>query len=195
MVRLGQLLKTDGFWGLYGAVLMLACGPSQNFLWVFVLGVLFGLCWGFRRLGWEAELRPRERRLYWAILLLYSGLETWLQVSLQDVLFKVFPWRWVNSGEHFLAAAVLPILLLPLVNRYWSGSRGQFVLMVVGGVCLVGNLNELLEFATRLQIGVLAKGARWAQGPLYQDTMNDLLMNLLGGMVGASLFTWVKAAK
>ena len=67
-------------------------------------------------------------------------------------------------------------LFAPTLLR-WTSSRRRFevLVIVVGFVALLGNLNEVMEFKEHVMVGRDA----------YSDTIKDLTMNVLGASIGA----------
>jgi len=99
-------------------------------------------------------------------------------------------WILVNRLEHFCWAIALTLLFLPLISQIWNRLEiWQSLLFVVGFVCLLGNLNEFLEYFTRVQQHPIDQ-AKFAW--FYIDTIYDMMMNLLGSLVGFAFMTRVE---
>ena len=91
-------------------------------------------------------------------------------------------WFWLNRLEHFCWAMALVIIFLPIFSDIWKGlSWWQNLLLVVSFVCLIGNLNEFLEYFIRL---LLNKKNQLQLAVYYWDTIYDMMMNIVGGFGG-----------
>jgi glycopeptide antibiotics resistance protein len=154
---------------------------SLFFGWGLMVGVFYLLFFLFRFTGLEAQLKPHEHRLYLIAYLLYAPLETAVQwMGQRGSLPKGA--IWINRIEHFSWAAVLTIFFLPILAPIWKRLNGwQNLLFILSFVCFLGNLNEFLEFITRIQHSTLDPVQFSA---FYSDTIYDMLMNLLGGLLG-----------
>ena len=81
-----------------------------------------------------------------------------------------------NRIQHFSWALCTVGLFVPMLRRWIVGrSPYQQVMMIVGFVAMLGNLNEIGEWSRSLMAIDVA----------YRDTMLDLTMNLLGSTLGA----------
>ena len=75
----------------------------------------------------------------------------------------------------------LAIIFLSIFSNIWNRlSWWQNLLLVVSFVCLIGNLNEFLEYFIRL---FLHKKNQFKLAVYYWDTIYDM-MNIVGGFGG-----------
>lgn len=176
-------LTSNVFWSFYTTCLV-SISFTLFFGWGLMVGTLFSIFWLFRLTGMEAKLSDRDRHLYLWTLLLYTPTETavqWLGVRG----FIPSDFTWINRLEHACWAAMLCILFLPMIFQIWRQlTLWQNLLFVIGFVCLLGNLNEFFEFATRIHES--ANTAQFAR--FYSDTIYDMMMNLIGGLVGFGIY-------
>jgi hypothetical protein len=85
-----------------------------------------------------------------------------------------------NRAQHFLWAAAMVGVMLPILRRWWSGRAGwEQVVMAVGLVAFIGNGVEVVEF--------MAKMSRIGQ-EVMRDTVADLCVNVAGAATAAALF-------
>jgi hypothetical protein len=106
-------------------------------------------------------------------------------------------WKWAqqrfditdggapNRVQHFVWAACVVGMLLPVLTRWWRGRRlWEQVLMAVGTVSVFGNFAEVMEYVNvRDEVKASHRAARYTLG----DTMVDLCVNAAGAMVAALL--------
>jgi len=153
-----------------------------------MVGTLFFFFWVFRCTRLEAKLNAREHQLYLLTLLLYAPAETAVQwLGVRGLIPHDF--TLVNRLEHACWAAMLSILFLPMISQVWKRlNRWQSLLFVVGFVCLLGNLNEFLEYAVRARYTINEIQLAW----FYTDTIYDMLMNLVGSLIGFGILNWVE---
>jgi hypothetical protein len=185
-----KFLKSNFFWLFYTIGLTIA-SFRLFFLWGVMVGTLFGLFWLFRLTGFETKLTAREHRLYLLTVMLYPLAESAVQWA---GIVGWFPrdFTLINRGEHLCWAAALSLMFLPLHISIWRRlNRWQGLLFMLGFVCLLGNLNEFLEYLTRLS----GAGNHKLFATFYSDTMLDMTMNLFGGFVGFFLLNWVTAPR
>jgi hypothetical protein len=175
-----KLLKSNFFWLFYATGLTLF-SFSVFSGWGLMVGVCYLLFFLFRFTGLEAQLTPYEHRLYLMTYFLYVPLETSVQRMGQRGLLPKGA-IWINRLEHFSWATVLTIFFLPILAPIWKRlNLWQNFLFILSFVCLLGNLNEFLEFATRIQHSTLDPVLFSA---FYSDTIYDMMMNLFGGLLG-----------
>lgn len=178
-----KVLTASSFW-LFYTIVLVSFAFSLFFYWGLMVTAFFLIFWGFRLSGWEAKLNDRDRRLYLLTLLIYAPAESAVQwLGTRGLIPSDF--TWVNRLEHLCWAAMLSLIFLPMLTDIWQRlARWQSFLFIVGFVCLLGNVNEGCEFVTRLS-GRLNE-AQFAR--FYIDSIYDMTMNLLGGIVGFGLY-------
>lgn len=175
-----KLLKSNFFWLFYATGLTLF-SYSLFFGWGLMVGIFYLLFFLFRITGLEAQLTAHEHRIYLMAYLLYAPLETAVQWMGQRELLPKDA-SWINRLEHFSWAAVLTLFFLPILAPIWKRlNLWQNLLFILSFVCLLGNLNEFLEFLTRIQHSTLDP-VRFSA--FYSDTIYDMMMNLFGGLLG-----------
>lgn len=181
-----KFLTSNFFWIVLTVGLVLFAF-SLFFGWGLMVGTLFLLFWIFRWAGWEAKLSLRHRWLYLMTLLIYPIAETSVQwLGINGLIPKDF--TWVNRLEHMCWAIALTLLFAPLISQIWQRlNRWQNLLFIVGFVCFLGNLNEFFEYIQRVQNSPINQAvfARY-----YVDTIYDMLMNLLGSLIGFVFLSW-----
>ena len=184
-----NLLKSNYFWLFYTIGLTLF---SVNLFlqWGLMVGILFLIFFGFRWTRLERELSIGQWRSYLLAILLYPPLETSIiLLRLNNKLPQNF--GFINRGEHSLWAIALMFFFLPLIAGIWKSLNiWQNLIFILGFVCLLGNLNEFLQYFFRIQPG--------SKDPIlfaahYHDTILDMAMNLLGGLAGFAILTRVFA--
>jgi hypothetical protein len=155
-----------------------------------MVAALFIIFWLFRLTGIEKTLSDREQTIYlWTIFVypLLEGAVLWIRIKG----FMPIDFDWVNRLEHFCWAIALTFFFLPLISRIWKRlCRWQNLLFVVGFVCLLGNLNEFLEFIVRIQKAPIDPVVF---ANFYTDTILDMTMNLCGSIVSFLLLSKVFA--
>jgi hypothetical protein len=184
-----KILKNNLFWLFYFAFWVAIA--FQIFLgWVLMISVLFGFFLLFRFTGLEARLSQSEQRLYLTTMLLYPAIETVVQWVGSKGWVGSY-WVIVNRLEHACWATFLALLFLPVFSEFWRALNGwQNLLFVLGFVCLLGNLNEFLEYYARLEPGFVILPETSAR--YCTDTILDMAMNLLGGGVGFVILQQIK---
>jgi hypothetical protein len=182
-----KLLKSSYFWLIYAIGLTLF-SFSLFFQWGLMVGTLFAIFFCFRLTRLETTLSDREHRFYLLAILLYPPAETtvqWLQIrGLMPHDFAL-----TNRLEHFCWAIALTLFFLPLIAGIWKRlNRWQNLIFVAGFVCLLGNLNEFLEYLLRIKDAPVdyVLFSRY-----YSDTILDMTMNLLGSLVSFALLNRV----
>jgi len=91
-----------------------------------------------------------------------------------------YSWFWLNRLEHFSWALAVVILFLPLYRDVWNILNWwQNLIFVIGLICILGNLNEFLEYFLRMR----SQNYR-ALAAYYWDTIYDMMINIVGGFVG-----------
>lgn len=151
--------------------------------------IWFGLFFTFRFTHLESKLSYQEHNIYLTTVLLYPLLETavkWMIVK------DIIPNSWVllNRIEHFSWAVAMVIIFLPiLTDIYKNLNLWQNLIVTLGFICLLGNLNEFLEYLIRLQLN-LTNTNRFAA--YYPDTVYDMMMNIIGGFTGFLIWNHTK---
>lgn len=174
--------------GLYFSAII-AVGIKIFPFWAVMLS-----CWFFAlifmlRFKFVSALSRSELVLFWGVANLYPLVATLIKVViLSDAAAGVY--LLLNTLEHVLFSFCLPLFLYPLF-RDWLASLpvlGQLVL-VVGIVVFIGNLNEFLEFFIRVVFSLQSKFAEY-----YPDTIKDMAANIVGAALGYSLIKKVSKA-
>ncbi len=178
-----QLLNSTYFWLLYATSLTLF-SFSLFFQWGLMVGTLFVIFFFFRFTRMEKILSLQEHRIYLLVVLLYPPAETAVQVLQINKLIPA-DFTWTNRLEHFCWAIALSFFFLPLIAGVWKRLNGwQNLIFIAGFVCLLGNINEFLEYVLRIQTDVIDQKLF---AYFYTDTILDMFMNLLGSLVSFAL--------
>jgi hypothetical protein len=146
-----------------------------------MVATLYSLFFLFRFTRLESNLSSHEQHFYWIAILLYPLAETLVQwLGINGFIPRDF--TLINRLEHFCWAMVLILFFLPFISGIWKQlNQWQNLVFVVGFACLLGNINEFLEFSLRIQPYPIDQ-ARFAA--FYSDTIYDMMMNLLGSIAG-----------
>lgn len=175
-----KILKFNEFWFLF-ATLSILFSFTIFSNWVGMVFIWFGLFFTFRFTNLESTLSAKEHQLYLSTVLVYPLVETWIKWMVEK---NALPdsWFWLNRLEHFCWAMALVIIFLPIFSDIWNRlSWWQNLLFVVSFACLLGNLNEFLEYFIRL---LLNKKNQSQLAVYYWDTIYDMMMNIVGGFGG-----------
>jgi hypothetical protein len=175
-----KFLKFNLFWFLYaiGSILFSFTIFSN---WVLLICIWFGLFFTFRFTQLESKLSAQEQNLYSITIFLYPLVETSLKWMIVNNAIHNSGF-WLNRLEHFSGAIAVAIIFLPIYLDIWKNLKyWQNLIFVISFICLVGNLNEFLEYFIRLQ-SHLTDTERFAA--YYWDTIYDMMMNVMGGFMG-----------
>jgi hypothetical protein len=185
---ISDLLKSSKLRIIYFLILMLG-GFWISPLWPVFLAVWLGisLFWSYTKQ--DQVFNQSESKVYLFSLFFYPILGTLIKVYIFLVKFPD-TYFWVNRLEHTLWAMALVILLLPFWKRLWIGLKGlprfarndhifALFIIVVGVICLFGNMVEFVEYAFRF-LGHL----QWKYDKCYPDTIFDMMSNVVGASLG-----------
>lgn len=178
-----KVLKSNFFW-LFFSVSLTLFSFNLFFAWGLMVGTLYGLFFLFRFTRLESTLSSREHPLYLTAILLYPPAETLVQwLGINGFIPRDF--TLINRLEHFCWAMVLTLFFLPFISGIWQRlNHWQNLVFVIAFACLLGNINEFLEFFLRIQASPIDQ-ARFAA--FYSDTIYDMMMNLLGSVAGFAI--------
>jgi hypothetical protein len=186
-VRLLKLFKSNFFWLAY-SVGLCVYSFSLFLQWGLMMVALFALFWCFRFTQLEATLHPKAQCYYWWAVAAYPPLQTAVLLWKRSGNFAQ-DFDWVNRLEHGCWAIALAFFFLPLIAGLWQRlNPWQNLLMMASFVCLLGNLNEFLEYLFRLP-ATPENQALFAA--FYSDSIYDMAMNLLGGVISFGLLRLV----
>jgi len=159
--------------GVYAAVL---ARPDVAIVTAWFL-VALTFTWG----GFVRQLRPREYRLYVGVTLAFPVVEFALKWLMARDAWRDW-WFWLNRIEHWAWMTGTVVLLYPAFRPYFRTLPiGVSLVMVLGLACLVGNLNEFWEYARRV---TLLNADRTCCPAFYADTLQDMIVNVAGGLTG-----------
>jgi glycopeptide antibiotics resistance protein len=154
---------------------------------VILLGIWFGLFFLFRLIKLETKLSASEHQIYLTTALLYPLLESWIKWMIEKNIIP-YSWFWLNRLEHFAWATATVILFLPVFKNIWKASNWwQTLIFILGLVSLLGNINEFLEYYLRAKSSNISYRIFTIY---YQDTIYDMIMNIIGGLIGFLLLEW-----
>lgn len=177
-----KVLKSNWFWSFFATVLILFSFTIFS-SWVVMVSVWFGLFFIFRFTKLESKLSDKEHKLYLATVLLYPVVETGIKWMIVKNVIP-YSWFWLNRLEHFSWAIAVTILFLPTYTDIWKNLKWwQSMIFVVGLVCILGNFNEFFEYGLRM-------GNSKNFAAFYWDTIYDMMINMMGGLVGFVVTRW-----
>ncbi|HLP90595.1 MAG TPA: hypothetical protein VK184_18685 [Nostocaceae cyanobacterium] len=179
-------LKSNWFW-LFFATCCILFSFTVFSNWVVMVVIWFGLFFIFRWQNLEAKLSDSEHFIYLTTVLVYPLLGSWIKWMIEKNIIP-YSWFWLNRLEHFSWALAVVILLLPLFIDIWKISNWwQNLILILGLVCLLGNINEFLEYFLRAN----SKTINYQLLAIYyQDTIYDMIMNIIGGFVAFLVLMW-----
>lgn len=155
---------------------------SVDFTWIGLLitslGVLL-LLTGFDR--WFKRHGADLHWSVWLLTLLLVGVD-----AFADFAHLYSRWSWFDQFDHFGGGFIGFIIFHSMAmvlkrTREWRHPRWFDAVAALGAVTILGNLYEIEEYFE----DVISLTHRLGDGP---DTANDLLMNLLGGLMALFLF-------
>jgi hypothetical protein len=182
---ISTLIKASKLRILYFLILMLG-GFWISPLWPVFLVIWLGisLFWSYTKQ--DQVLSIFEKTIYLFSLFLYPILGTIIKIY---IYLDKFPntYFWVNRFEHSLWAMALVVLLLPFWKRLWVGlsikdsnmNTLTLFIIVVGVICLFGNMVEFVEYTMRFMGNM-----QWKYDKYYPDTMFDMMSNVVGATLG-----------
>ncbi|WP_009633646.1 hypothetical protein [Synechocystis sp. PCC 7509] len=175
-----NVFKYNWFWGLFATLIILfSLTVFSN--WVLLGCIWFAVFFIFRFSNLEKNLSSNEHRLYLTTAFVFPIIETWLTWMIQKDIIP-YSWFWLNRLEHFFSALGVVIILLPIYINIWHKLKWwQSLIFVLGLICIIGNLNEFFEFFLRVCCKPI-KHSKFAV--YYPDTIYDMGVNLMGGLVG-----------
>jgi hypothetical protein len=179
-LMISKLLKNNFIW----IVLTLALTSFSYtifFGWGLMVGVFSILFWVFRLTKLEDKLTAKEHQLYLLTMFLYPIIETGIQwMATHNIISRDF--TIINRLEHISWAMVMTFMFLPINSGTWKRlNLWQNFIYIVAFVCLLGNLNEFLEYFSRVHKTVI-NPVQFAG--FYTDSIFDMMMNILGSLVG-----------
>ncbi|MBW4664462.1 MAG: hypothetical protein KME01_09715 [Chroococcus sp. CMT-3BRIN-NPC107] len=172
--------KYNWVWVLFASLIILfSLTVFSN--WVLLGCIWFGIFFTFRFSKLENRLSSSEHKLYLTTAFVLPIIETWLTWMIQKDIIP-YSWFWLNRLEHFFSAISVTIILLPAYITIWHKLKWwQNLVFILGLICLIGNLNEFFEFFLR----VCCKPVKYSRfGVYYPNTIYDMGVNLIGGLVG-----------
>lgn len=175
-----NIFKFNWFWGLFASfIILVSLTVFSN--WVLLGCIWFAAFFVFRFSKLETKLSSSEHQLYLTTAFVFPLIETWLTWMIQRNVIS-YSWFWLNRLEHFFSSVGVVIILLPIyINIWYSLKWWQNLIFILGLICLIGNLNEFFEYFLR----VCCKPINYSRlGIYYPDTIYDMSVNLIGGLVG-----------
>ncbi len=171
--------KSNVFWIIFaGLIISFSLTVFSN--WVLLGCIWFAVFFIFRLSNLEKNLSISEYRLYIVTAFVLPIIETWLTWMIQKNIIP-YSWFWLNRLEHFCSAIGVSIILLPIYVNIWHSLKWwQNLIFVLGLICWIGNLNEFFEFSLRCFQPI--SNSKFAL--YYSDTIYDMSVNLIGGLVG-----------
>ena len=156
-------------------------------LWSVMLIVWFAVATYAVAKHLDVRLDERQRSTYWLIIYLYPLIESIIKYMINGNVIA-YSWFWLNRLEHFAWAVAMGLLLIPFLSPSLRKLSLPFqLLLYVGAVVIIGNLNEFFEYAIRIYIGMFGNQAKMAA--FYWDTIYDLVINMLGSAFSFYLYS------
>ena len=175
-------LKSNWFWFCF-ATIVIIFSFTIFAPWAFLVLAWFSFFLIFRFTKLELKLADTEQFFYWGVVIGYPLLETAIKWAIVKDMIP-YSWFWLNRLEHFCWAIATTILFLPVVIDllkrlpWWQG-----LIFVLGLICILGNINEFLEYGLRY-FGSQGAIAPAKAAAYYWDTIYDMMINAIGGLVG-----------
>lgn len=178
-----NLYKSNWFWSLFASLIILfSLTIFSN--WVFLGVIWFAAFFTFRFSKLESKLPTNEHKLYLATVFIFPIIETFITWMIHK---NIIPnsWFWLNRLEHFGSSIGVTILLLPIYINIWRSLKTwQNLVFILSLICLIGNLNEFFEYYLRVCCNLISDEKFIFY---YEDTIYDMGVNLIGGLVGFSI--------
>jgi len=174
-----KIFHSNWFW-LFLATCLICFAMTLFASWVLMVGIWFSLFFAFRLTKLEAKLPEPAHKLFLSVVLIYPLAETAVKWALSQNMIAN-SW-WLNRLEHTSWALATTILFLPtLINLWQQLSWWQNLVILVGLLCLIGNLNEFFEYWMRAKDGIVDY---YKFSQFYPDTIYDMMVNILGAALG-----------
>lgn len=143
-------------------------------LWGIQLLLWSGLFYIITNNKWDQLLPAKLAQAFFITAIIYPALELLIKFA---IIYNFIPYSWIilNRIEHSLFGFAMFFLLLPIT--YKLAKKEIFLAAFVSFllVNLIGNLNEIFEFALRSYWAMQSRFASY-----YSDTVIDIIMNALG---------------
>ena len=130
---------------------------------------------------YEQVLNSSELKFWKYVVFLYPLIETLIKAAIE---FNIVPYSWrpLNILEHLAWSTCMFLILMPFTKKLIAKNGKILGLSIIFGfVIVIGNLNELLEFALRIFWNLDSQKLFAAY---YLDTIIDLIVNLMGSLIG-----------
>ncbi len=151
-----------------------------------VWGILTLIC---IKIGNVDSLSKKEQLIWKLIIVLYRIFETFMKFMIVN---EIIPGSWnvINRIEHFIFSVILPLALLPIIKQTIKKLHFfELIIFIVGIVLVFGTLNELWEYFLRVRMGLTSASYF---SVYYWDTIFDMGVNLVGGIVSICLLYYIK---
>jgi hypothetical protein len=175
-----NLFRTNWFWIFY-ATCLFAFYTTVPSLKIIIIVFWYSLFFLLRFTKLEKKLTRKEQNIYYIAILIYPIIFSFTHWMIEKNVIP-YSWFWLNRLEHISASFGVAIISLPLLIDIWKKCNWwQELLLIIGLVSLVGNLNEFVEYYIRsasalIDTRILAIA--------YTDTIYDMAMNIIGGLMG-----------
>jgi hypothetical protein len=186
-----SIIKTNWFW-LFWAVVLICFASTLFIYWIVLIILWFSLFFFFRLTKLELKLNQIEEKIYFINILPYPIVESLVQWMKIKYIIS-YNWQWLNRIEHGLWAFSTVIMCLPLYTDIWAKLKWwQNLILIIGLICFLGNLNEFAEYFMRLPKGKIYYEML---GIYYNDTIYDMITNILGGFIAFLVLKWITTIK
>ncbi len=123
----------------------------------------------------DKSLSLKEKNLFNIYIFFYPISETIIRLIMINIESPPF----LNRIEHLYWTFSLVILFLPIIKKFTiKFSKIQKLLFIICFVSFIGNLNEFFEYLLRYYNQVQNLGL------FYSDTIFDMVINIIGSMLG-----------
>lgn len=155
---------------------------------VVVLGYIAGgFLWLIPVIGWFTLclFSPRANRKVQLLCISYPLVESFIKLLINNNVIP-YSWAFLNRVEHLLFSMCLTALLWYVLrlDQQVKMKNAYKWLIIVGFVVIFGNINEFWEAFLRIQY---INPDLTRQSVYYWDTIVDMVMNLIGASVVATV--------
>lgn len=147
-----------------------------------LLIVWFGIFFTIKLKKSDEILSNPQKTTFTAVSILYPLCEFIIKYFIIADKLHVSWLSSLNRAEHFLFSAAITILIYPLLKPILKKiNTTEAIILTIGIVAIIGNLNELFEYIIR-NIYNLTDTLHFAA--YYRDTIYDIATNIVGAFIG-----------
>jgi hypothetical protein len=180
MIIFLNLFRTNWLWISF-ATCLFAFYITVPSLKIIIIAFWFGLFFLLRFTKLEKKLTRKEQNIYYIAILIYPIIFSFTHWMIYKNVIP-YSWFWLNRLEHISASFGVAIISLPLfIDISRKCNWWQELLLIIGLVSFVGNLNEFVEYYIRSSSALIDTRIL---AIAYTDTIYDMTMNIIGGLMG-----------